>query len=74
MANPRIPTIKIAPKHVSSIKYGDSVGARNNAITDVIYVLKDHSMWLNEKGMLLKAIDILYSLGYYYNNDSVFER
>lgn len=41
------------------------------AINDLLYV-KDSNMYINEKGYLTKLIDILFELGYYSYNESLF--
>ena len=47
------------------LKYMYSPEIDNPAISDVLYVLRDSKMYINEKKMWLKAIDLLNSLGYY---------
>jgi hypothetical protein len=44
----------------------------SRAISDLIYVLNS-DCYINEKGYLQKLIDLLYHMGYYENNKSLFE-
>lgn len=41
-------------------------------IADLLYVYNNKNMYINEKGYLQKLIELLYELGYYYNNKSLF--
>lgn len=46
---------------------------RQRAIRDLVFV-KDHpKMYINQKGYLQKTIDILFRLGYYKINKTIFE-
>lgn len=44
----------------------------SRAISDLIFVFNSEC-YINEKGYLQKLIDLLYHLGYYENNKSLFE-
>lgn len=41
-------------------------------IADLLYVYNNKSMYINEKGYLQKLIELLYELGYYNSNKSLF--
>jgi len=43
----------------------------SRAISDLIIIFNS-SCYINEKGYLQKLIDLLYQLGYYENNESLF--
>lgn len=43
----------------------------DRAINDLIYILKS-DMYINEKGYLQKLVELLFNLGYYNNNESIF--
>lgn len=45
--------------------------ACDRVISDLLYVLNS-DCYINEKGYLQKLIDLLYNLGYYENNESLF--
>lgn len=47
---------------------------RERAKMDIIEVLTDRKMYINEKGYLQKCIEILFELGYYRDNKSIFEK
>lgn len=42
------------------------------AIKDLIEVYKNNNMFINQKGYLQKLIELLYDLGYYKDNKSIF--
>lgn len=42
-----------------------------NAIADLIHIFKSN-MYINEKGYLQKLVELLYNLGYYNTNKSIF--
>lgn len=42
------------------------------AINDLLYIANSDKMYINEKGYLQKLVDLLYNLGYYSYNESIF--
>ena len=42
------------------------------AINDLLRIANDPKMYINEKGYLQKLVDLLYNLGYYSFNESIF--
>ncbi len=46
--------------------------SRSGAIDDLLYVYHNKRMFINEKGYLQKLIELLYNLGYYEDNKSIF--
>lgn len=44
----------------------------DNINKDIFKVLSSQTLWINEKQMLLKSIDILLRTGYYSSNRSIF--
>lgn len=49
------------------------VGRVNNkVIQDLLYIYINNSLFINEKGYLQKLVELLYKLGYYNNNKSLF--
>lgn len=43
------------------------------AIADLIHIFKS-DMYINEKGYLQKLVELLYNLGYYKDNKSIFSK
>ncbi len=43
----------------------------DRAKSDLIYILKS-DMYINEKGYLQKLVELLFNLGYYKDNESLF--
>lgn len=46
--------------------------SRSTALDDLLYVYHNKHMFMNEKGYLQKLIELLYNLGYYEDNKSLF--
>lgn len=44
----------------------------NRVIEDLLFVYNNKRMYINEKGYLQKLIELLYELGYYNSNKSLF--
>ena len=42
------------------------------AINDLLFIANNKKMYINEKGYLQKLVDLLYNLGYYSFNESIF--
>jgi hypothetical protein len=45
--------------------------ARTRAIYDIRQVLQDKKMYINEKNLYIKSIDLLCRVGYYSNHKSI---
>lgn len=43
-------------------------------LKDLLYIYTNHRMYINEKGYLQKLVELLYELGYYEDNESLFTR
>lgn len=59
--------IKVDPADAYSIE-------TERVIKDLLYVYDHKKMFINEKGYLQKLIDMLWDLGYYKRNESLFIR
>lgn len=44
----------------------------STAIDDLLFIYHDRKMFMNQKGYLQKLVELLYELGYYENNKSLF--
>lgn len=53
------------------IPVADSASSQSRAIKDLMYNANS-SDYINEKGFKQKYIDLMYKLGYYKDNESVF--
>lgn len=44
----------------------------STAIDDLLFIYHNKKMFMNEKGYLQKLVELLYELGYYQDNKSLF--
>lgn len=44
----------------------------STAIDDLLFIYHDRKMFMNQKGYLQKLVELLYELGYYEDNKSLF--
>ena len=51
----------------------EDVNAKSRCKDDLLYVFNSN-LYMNEKGYLQKLIDLLYKLGYYEDNKSLFQK
>lgn len=67
----------MSKKKIDVIKTGGTqrvpaASLNKKAVNDLLYVYNNRAMYINEKGYLQKLIELLYELGYYNNNKSLF--
>lgn len=51
----------------------EDINAKKRCLNDLLYVYES-DLYMNQKGYLQKLIDLLYKLGYYEDNKSLFQK
>lgn len=46
--------------------------SNNRCISDLLSIYHNKKMYINEKGYMQKLIELLYNMGYYIDNKSIF--
>lgn len=46
--------------------------SNNRCISDLLAIYHNKKMYINEKGYMQKLIELLYNMGYYIDNKSIF--